>query len=74
MIPSENTQDKLDFIQYQITQLKDLRIDNLCCILATLYEIQPESARQADSAIRYRRILVQRLTEIIIFTDVVAYN
>ena len=74
MSPSESQQEKLDFIKYQITELANLRVDNLCCILATLYEVQPETARQADAAINYRRILLQRLVELIIFTDVVEYN
>lgn len=74
MIPSESSEERLNFIKYQITELANLKVDNICCLLAKIYEIQPESEQQAEAAIRYRRILIQRLTEIIIFTDVVAYN
>ena len=74
MVPLESSEERLNFIKYQINELANLKVDNICCLLAKIYEIQPESEQQAEAAIRYRRILIQRLTEIIIFTDVVAYN
>ena len=74
MVPSESSEERLNFIKYQITELANLRVDNLCCLLATLYEVNPESARQAEAATNYRRILLQRLVELIIFTDVIEYN
>ena len=74
MIPLESSEERLNFIKYQINELANLKVDNICCLLANIYEIKPESERQAEAAIRYRRILIQRLTEIIIFTDVIEYN
>ena len=74
MIPSESSEERLNFIRHQITEIAHLRVDNLCCLLASLYEVNPESARQADAATNYRRILLQRLVELIIFTDVIEYN
>ncbi len=74
MVPSETIEQKLDFIKYQITEIENLSLENLCCILADLHDIIPESPRQDNAARNYRKLLLQRMVELIIFADIINYN